>query len=247
MGALVPLTCRQARRLLALGPGSPLPRELALALAEHRDACPDCGDLPGEPDSGEPEQAISALPRNDRRAARRRLALRFAAAAAVMAALSSLFGDWRRDPTLAVSASSGPVFVGGKALPRGSSGQRAWRSDLIETGPGGRVELRLRELRLELGPESELLVESVLSRRLRLCSGTLVLTGSGRLETGRGWIELEDGEARVMADDQRLRIELSAGRGRWIDARGEIRLGAGAELCLEPGREAQLGWAEGAP
>jgi hypothetical protein len=241
MAASAPLTCRQAQRLLTLGPGSLLPRPLALALAAHRDACPACSELGGEPDSAEPPPEPAAAPGDDRRAARRRLALRFGMAAALLAAANSLFGDWRRDPTLAVEASAGPVFVGGQALPRGSAGQRAWRSDLIETGPGGQARLRLRELTLELGPESELLVESVLSRRLRLCFGSLDLEGSGRLETGLGWLELEQAQARLEARDQGLRIRMRSGRGRWIDARGEQTLGPGVELDLEPLRGGPVG------
>lgn len=242
------LTCRQAQRLVALGPGALLPRGLALELAQHRDACPDCAVLAGGPDSAPPPPPPPpAVPGAGRRSAGRRLALRFAAAAAVMAALSSLFGDWRRDPTLAVAASAGPVFVGGEPLPQGSSGQRAWRSDLIETGPGGRVELRLRELRLELGPESELLVESVLSRRLRLLHGSLDLEGDGRLETAFGWLELAGLRARVVASEQGLSAEVFEGRGRWIDARGETALGPGAMLSVEPGRGARLGAAGQGP
>jgi hypothetical protein len=240
MAAPDKLTCRQVQHLLALGPGSPLPRDLAMALARHRDACPACAGLSGEPDSADPPPAPPQASGNGRIAARRRLALRFAGVAAVLAALSSLYGDWRQDPTLVIEASAGPVFVGGQALPRGSSGQRAWRSDLVETGPGGQARLRLRELTLELGPESELLVESVLARRLRLCFGTLQLTGSGRLETGHGWLELENARVQLEASERALRVQLRAGLGRWIDARGEQELQPGVDLAVELGGGARL-------
>jgi hypothetical protein len=229
MGDPAAITCRQAQRLMALAPSTPLPRSLALRLATHRDACPECGLSTVDVQSLEP--VVPERSRADGRLRRgSRLALRFAVACALIVALSPVFDGWRSDPTLAVVHASGPVFVGGEHLDVQSSEQRAWRSDLIETGPGGMVELRLRGLELRLHAEAELLVESVLGKRMRHRFGRLDIQGRGSIDTAFGRLALESGAATLESDELGTKLTLQQGRAHFTNASGEHALEAGEVL-----------------
>jgi hypothetical protein len=226
------LTCRQAQRLLALAPSTPLPRPLALRLAEHRDACPQCVTSTVEVQALAPPVPL-ASGENRRLRRQRVLALRFLVACALIFALAPVFDGfdgWRGDPTLAVVRAEGPVFVGGQRLDLRLPEAHAWRSDLIETGPGGCIQLHLRGLTLVLHQEGELLVESVLARRLRHRFGRLEIEGRGRIDTAFGRLELESGAAVLETGEAESRVTVLRGDARFTNASGTHRVRAGELL-----------------
>jgi hypothetical protein len=229
--------CERAWRLIEQVCGGGLPGRVALALRRHLADCPDCnahyrarvretaelaralsthGSAPGG------VGARSGAAR--RRLRRRRTALTFLVACFLIAAVARLDGDWEFDPSVTLEWRAGEVWAGGALV--GADAPRAVleRSDLVLTDLEGRAHVRARSLELELEPGVRLLVVSATARRLRLEEGRVVLRGEGRLETPRGFVAVDGGEAEVSVDTAGLRIRALSGRGERIDARGTVRV-----------------------
>lgn len=237
------VSCEQARKLSDLALDRPLPVAIRRKLREHWDGCEACAQRHAE--------AARALIRrgvDDRRAEPRdrltpiwapmrrrqhRFVLKFVALCAIVAGLSQTLGSWDRDPTCRVIRTAGQAWIGG--YPMEEEIERAWRSDVLVTGPNGAARLEVGQLVLELGPLTEVLVESTLTKRLRLMGGELTAEGTATLQCAFGVLELEDARARLVSDDSSLRLELESGEAGWITAGGRLPIVPGERLVAAPG------------
>ena len=237
------VSCEQARQLSGLALDRPLPVSIRRKLREHWDGCEACAT-----DHAEAARALIRRGVDDRRAEPRdrltpiwaplrrrqhRFVLKFVALSAIVFGLSQTLGSWDRDPTCRAIRTAGQAWIGG--FPMESKTERAWRSDVLVTGPAGAARLEVGELVLELGPLTEVLVESALTKRLRLMGGELTAKGTATLQCAFGVLELEDAEARLVLDDGSLRLELESGAAGWITAGGRLPIVPGERLTAAPG------------
>lgn len=232
------MDCEQARQLSNLALEEPLPVPLRRLLREHWDGCEDCAQSHVHSAQeliarGIPERRAVARGRTQpiwaplgRR--QHRFVLKFVALCAIVFGLSRTLGGWDRDPTCRVQRTAGHAWIGGLEL--GDEVERAWRSDVLATGPRGGARLEQGQVVLELGPLTEVLVESSLAKRMRFMGGELNANGSTTLRCRFGVLELERAEARVVADEESLRLDLIEGEAAWITAAGRLPVAPGERL-----------------
>ncbi len=234
-GASGPIPCSQAQRLITVMETESLPLPVAQALRKHQNGCEDCAGLYRVSMEGAARQRQFERRRKIRPLAtpiwvplldrRRMLALRFLMVCGLAFAASQMFGGFREDPTLAVEKLAGRVWVGGEELLE--EVERAWRSDLLETDGAGRARLTSGRQALELGPNSQLLVESALAQRVRLMGGTLEISGTIDVQTPGGVVRGIDANLRLELAEGRLSVACRGGRAEWITAAGMRELGPG--------------------
>ena len=242
------LTCEQAGALARAALKTALPANLRRSLRAHHESCASCYEAyraEGERraawtgherrDAPRPRFAPVWVPLLQRR---RMLAFRFLAVCALLFGISRTVGSWDADPTCQVRWLEGPAWVGGVALGDDRVLERAWRSDVLATGPGGRLEVRLGELELVLGAETEVLVESSHAKRLRLLGGEYVARGSATLQCEAGVLRLEDAAVRVRVAHGAVELDVESGAADWTSAGGSVEVPAGRGLSARPG------WAE---
>jgi hypothetical protein len=227
--------CERAGRLIeCLGPGG-LPGAVALVLRRHLAHCPPCRELYRERIELA-AQVGRVLPREvaerpapglegRARSTRLRLLGLLLVASVLYLFATRLDRQFEFEPQVTLQWLEGTCWAGGVAVDRDHPRLPVLRSDWIRVEQGGRAQLSCGDLDLELQAGASLLVVSAQDRRLRLEDGPVTLRGSGRLETPRGIVELQEGQASVELRGGELQAQLASGAGFLVDAAGRRPLG----------------------
>jgi hypothetical protein len=148
----------------------------------------------------------------------------------------------RKQPTESfarVCAEQGAYMLGERTLASEHKPQRLLRGDRVVAAAGATVKLFDDAAELRAAGPASLVAVTPGERRYVLGPGTFEVRGAHVLTTPWAVIELDDGAARIAIGDDGGRIELLAGAGRVVRARGvdELAIGALYELGAAHGTQ----------
>lgn len=140
-------------------------------------------------------------------------------------------GSLRPDPTLGIEWLAGELFVAGEPVGASFGPRSGLRGDLVQTGDDGRARVRLDAGSVHVDPNTTLLVESAVARRVRLVGGSVKLEGAARVLAPFGLVEVEDGAAHVLFEDEHYTIGSLAGSVRLTTAAGTRAIAPGDSVA----------------